>query len=167
MTEEFDESWGTATRGVRAGTHRTPESEHSNAIYMTSSFVFDSAEECADRFAGNAPGNIYSRFTNPTVDAFCKRLAAMEGGVADFDGAVLLGCVIRGETSHYDIVANESARAVMELVVDAALPVGNGILTVENSDQAWVRADVKQKNKGGSAAQAALDMIAVRDQLGV
>ena len=71
------------------------------------------------------------------------------------------------ETSHYDIVANESARAVMELVVDAALPVGNGILTVENSDQAWVRADVKQKNKGGSAAQAALDMIAVRDQLGV
>jgi 6,7-dimethyl-8-ribityllumazine synthase len=99
--------------------------------------------------------------------ALAMALAAMEGGVADFDGAVLLGCVIRGETSHYDIVANESARAVMDLVVDAALPVGNGILTVENSDQAWVRADVKQKNKGGSAAQAALDMIAVRDQLGV
>jgi 6,7-dimethyl-8-ribityllumazine synthase len=99
--------------------------------------------------------------------ALAMALAAMESGQADFDGFVLLGCVIRGETSHYDIVANESARAVMELVIDAALPLGNGILTVENREQAWARADVQQKNKGGAAAQAALDMIAVRDRLGV
>ena len=72
--------WGIATKGVRAGTHRTEEGEHSSAIYMTSSFVFDSAEACAARFAGDEPGNIYARFTNPTVDAFNKRLAALEGG---------------------------------------------------------------------------------------
>ena len=99
--------------------------------------------------------------------ALAMALAAMEGGAADYDGVVLLGCVIRGETSHYDIVANESARAVMELVIDAALPLGNAILTVENRDQAWARADTAQKNKGASAARAALEMIAVRDGFGV
>ncbi|RJS95034.1 O-succinylhomoserine sulfhydrylase [Salinisphaera sp. Q1T1-3] len=82
MDIDYDPDWGTATRGVRAGTHRTAEGEHSNAIYMTSSFVFDSAEACAARFAGDEPGNIYARFTNPTVDAFTQRLAAMEGGEA-------------------------------------------------------------------------------------
>ncbi|WP_186389562.1 MULTISPECIES: 6,7-dimethyl-8-ribityllumazine synthase [unclassified Stappia] len=99
--------------------------------------------------------------------ALAMALAAMEAGTADYDGFVLLGCVIRGETSHYDIVANESARAVMELVIDAALPLGNGILTVENGEQAWVRADPAKKNKGGAAAQAALDMIAIRDRFGI
>jgi len=99
--------------------------------------------------------------------ALAMALAAMESGTDDYDGVVVLGCVIRGETSHYDIVANESARAIMELVIDAALPLGNGILTVENRDQAWARADTAQKNKGGAAAQAALDMIAVRDKFGI
>ncbi|WP_067214800.1 6,7-dimethyl-8-ribityllumazine synthase [Stappia indica] len=99
--------------------------------------------------------------------ALAMALATMEAGTADYDGFVLLGCVIRGETSHYDIVANESARAVMELTIDAALPLGNGILTVENGEQAWVRADPAKKNKGGAAAQAALDMIAIRDRFGI
>ncbi|WP_249689447.1 6,7-dimethyl-8-ribityllumazine synthase [Stappia sp. WLB 29] len=99
--------------------------------------------------------------------ALAMALAAMEAGTADYDGFVLLGCVIRGETSHYDIVANESARAVMELTIDAALPLGNGILTVENGEQAWARADPAKKNKGAAAAQAALDMIAVRDRFGI
>ncbi|MBC2859332.1 6,7-dimethyl-8-ribityllumazine synthase [Stappia sp. 28M-7] len=99
--------------------------------------------------------------------ALAMALAAMEAGTADYDGFVLLGCVIRGETSHYDIVANESARAVMELTIDAALPLGNGILTVENGEQAWARADPAKKNKGGAAAQAALDMIAIRDRFGI
>ncbi len=93
---------------------------------------------------------------------------AIEGGRTDldkaFDAYVLLGCVIRGETSHYDIVAGESARAVMDLSVQHCLAVGNGILTVEDSDQAWARADRAQKDKGGAAARAALDMLAVRDR---
>lgn len=76
-----------------------------------------------------------------------------------FDGYVALGCVIRGETTHYDIVANESARAIMDLSVKHRICVGNGILTVENGDQAWARADPERKNKGGEAARAALVMI--------
>lgn len=83
-----------------------------------------------------------------------------------FDGYVALGCVIRGETSHYDIVAIESARAVMNMSVEKPLAVGNGILTVENRDQAWARASTSEKNKGAGAAIAALAMIEVRQKLG-
>jgi 6,7-dimethyl-8-ribityllumazine synthase len=94
-------------------------------------------------------------------------LAAEEGEADAFDGFLALGCVIRGETSHYDIVAGESARALMDLSLSFGVPLANGILTVENADQAWARARVGQKNKGGTAAQAVLDMIAVRNRLGV
>ncbi|MEJ8573709.1 6,7-dimethyl-8-ribityllumazine synthase [Microbaculum marinum] len=84
---------------------------------------------------------------------------------AAFDGYVLLGCVIRGETSHYDIVAGESARAVMDLAVEHELALGNGILTVENAQQANVRASRDGRDKGGFAARAALAMIGVRRSL--
>ncbi|MGH6925897.1 MAG: 6,7-dimethyl-8-ribityllumazine synthase [Propylenella sp.] len=84
-----------------------------------------------------------------------------------YDGYVLLGCVIRGETTHYDIVANESARAIMDFAVANALAVGNGILTVENSAQAWARARVGEKNKGAVAAAAAFEMAALRAELGL
>ncbi len=96
--------------------------------------------------------------------ALAMALDAVEDGLASYDGYVLLGCVIRGETTHYDIVANESARVVMELVVSESLAVGNGILTVENDDQAWARAKRSDKNKGGAAAEAALAMIALRER---
>ncbi|MTI17376.1 6,7-dimethyl-8-ribityllumazine synthase [Rhodobacteraceae bacterium RKSG542] len=99
--------------------------------------------------------------------ALSMALAAMENGDADFDGFVLLGVVIRGETTHYDIVANESARAIMELAIDAAVAIGNGIQTVEDEAQAWARASVDKKNKGGAAAEACLRMIEVRDHFGV
>ena len=82
-----------------------------------------------------------------------------------YDGYVLLGCVIRGETTHYDIVANGSARSIMDIVCKYRLALGNGIQTVENREQAWVRADVNDKNKGGGAASAALAMRKVRNQL--
>jgi Cystathionine beta-lyases/cystathionine gamma-synthases len=75
-------AWGDATVGVRAFEPRSPEGEHSAAIHLTSSFVFDSAAHAAAVFAGERPGNIYSRFTNPTVHAFERRLAALEGGDA-------------------------------------------------------------------------------------
>ena len=74
-----------------------------------------------------------------------------------FDGYVALGCVIRGETSHYDTVCNESARGIMELTLEH-LAVGNGIITVEDAEQAWARADASRKDKGGDAARAALRM---------
>ncbi|WP_436641011.1 6,7-dimethyl-8-ribityllumazine synthase [Microbaculum sp. FT89] len=84
---------------------------------------------------------------------------------AAYDGFVLLGCVIRGETSHYDIVANDSARAVMDLAVGHRLALGNGILTVENAQQAHARAAIDGRDKGGFAARAALAMIGVRRSL--
>lgn len=82
-------------------------------------------------------------------------LAAESG---QYDGFVAIGVVIRGETYHFEIVAGESARAIMALTMDG-IPIGNGILTTENEEQALVRADPAQKNKGGEAAQAAIRML--------
>ncbi|MAU96223.1 MAG: 6,7-dimethyl-8-ribityllumazine synthase [Fulvimarina sp.] len=93
-------------------------------------------------------------------------LSGADGGGTEFDGYVVLGCVIRGETFHFDIVAGESARALMTLSIDEGIAVGNGILTVENEEQALVRADPARKDKGGEAAKTALRMIALREQLG-
>jgi 6,7-dimethyl-8-ribityllumazine synthase len=90
---------------------------------------------------------------------------AEEGGT-DYDGFVALGTVIRGETHHFDIVANESARALMDLSIEDSLAIGNGILTTENEEQAWVRARRNEGDKGGFAARAALTMIALRERLG-
>ncbi len=82
-----------------------------------------------------------------------------------YDGYVALGCVIRGETTHYDYVCQESARALMDLAVDYQLAIGNGIITVENEKQAWARAKMSEKDKGGFAANAVLEMIAIRTEL--
>ncbi len=82
-----------------------------------------------------------------------------------YDCYVLLGCIIRGETTHYDVVQNESAKGIYTLVLDHNLAVGNAILTVENEDQALVRADRCLKNKGGEAAEVALKMLALKRQL--
>jgi 6,7-dimethyl-8-ribityllumazine synthase len=76
-----------------------------------------------------------------------------------FDGVVALGCVIRGETYHFEIVANESARALTDLSVSRGLPLGNGVLTVDNEEQAILRADPAQGDKGGDAACAALALV--------
>jgi len=94
-----DDEWGFATRAVRAGQARTGEGEHSEAIFPTSSFVFSSAAEAAARFAGDEAGNIYSRFTNPTVRNFEQRLAALEGGescVATASGMAAIMSVCAG-----------------------------------------------------------------------
>lgn len=87
---------------------------------------------------------------------------AMAADSAKYDGYIALGCVIRGETSHYDYVCGESARGLMDLTVDRRLAIGNGILTVENEDQAMARADRKRKNKGADAANACLAMLELR-----
>jgi 6,7-dimethyl-8-ribityllumazine synthase len=79
-----------------------------------------------------------------------------------YHGVVALGCVIRGETSHYDIVAGESARALMEIGVGRKIPVGNGILTVDTAAQAKVRAALDKGDKGGTAAKAALSLVRLK-----
>ena len=81
----------------------------------------------------------------------------------DYDGYVAIGVVIRGETYHFEIVAGESARGIMALTMDGSA-IGNGILTVENEEQALVRADPAQKDKGGEAAKAAMALLALRER---
>jgi 6,7-dimethyl-8-ribityllumazine synthase len=82
-----------------------------------------------------------------------------------YDGYVALGTVIRGETYHFEIVSNESARGIMDLTTSRRVCIGNGILTTEDEDQAWARARVSEGDKGGGAARAALSMIALKQQL--
>jgi 6,7-dimethyl-8-ribityllumazine synthase len=83
-----------------------------------------------------------------------------------YDGVVALGCVIRGDTLHFEIVSQESARALMDLAVARGLPLGNGILTVDNESQAWARAHLEEGDKGGDAARAALAMIRLKRSVG-
>ncbi|ESW83707.1 6,7-dimethyl-8-ribityllumazine synthase [Mesorhizobium sp. M0761] len=100
----------------------------------------------------------------PAVITFA--LDGMGEGGKDYDGFVALGTIIRGDTYHFDIVANESSRALMDLSVQEAIAIGNGILTTENDAQAWTRAKRSEGDKGGFAARAALTMIALKEKLG-
>jgi 6,7-dimethyl-8-ribityllumazine synthase len=95
-------------------------------------------------------------------------LDAAEQAGAPYEGVVALGCVIRGDTYHFEIVANESARALTDLSVARRLPLGNGVLTVDNEEQAASRADPKQggADKGGDAALAALALVRLKRKLG-
>lgn len=100
----------------------------------------------------------------PGVIAMADEGGRRAGGRA-FDGYVALGTVIRGETYHFEIVANESARGLMDLTLTRRLAIGNGVLTTEDGEQAWARARVSEGDKGGGAANACLRMIAVHRQL--
>ena len=93
-------------------------------------------------------------------------ISMAEAAGSGFDAYVALGCVIRGETTHYDYVCGESARALMDLAVGQQLAIGNGIITVENEKQALARASKDKKDKGGFAASAALKMVKIRSELG-
>ena len=100
----------------------------------------------------------------PAVVALAEESGHRPAGVR-YDGYVALGVVIRGETYHFEIVSNESARGLMDLAIGKRLAIGNGILTVETEEQAWARANVSEGDKGGGAARACLDVIALRRQL--
>ncbi len=82
-----------------------------------------------------------------------------------YDGAVALGCVIRGETIHFEVVSHQSARGLVELSIAHGLPIGNGIITVEDEAQAFARARVDDQDKGGDAARAALSLITLKRRL--
>jgi 6,7-dimethyl-8-ribityllumazine synthase len=83
-----------------------------------------------------------------------------------YDGAVALGCVIRGETIHFEIVSHESAHGLLNLSVARGIPIGNGIITVENEAQAMARASVDDQDKGGGAVRAALTLVGLKKRLG-
>jgi len=138
--------WGLATRGVRAGQQRTNEDEHAEPIFTTSSFVFDSAAQAAARFAGDEPGNIYARFTNPTVRTFEQRLAAMEGaeaGVATASGMSAILAVCMGLLSAGDhVVSSRSVFGTTSVLLNSYLSrFGVDVTFVPLTDMdAWARA---------------------------
>ncbi len=118
------------------------------------------AELAGARAALEAAGATHDLLTVPGALEIPAAIAFADAG-GQYDGYVALGCVIRGETYHFEVVAGESARAIMALTLDG-LAIGNGILTVENEAQAWARARASEKDKGGEAAKAALAMIGVK-----
>jgi 6,7-dimethyl-8-ribityllumazine synthase len=122
-------------------------------------------EQLSDQLARGAiavlerAGAVWQRLTVPGALEIPSAIA-LAARTRRFDGFVALGVVIRGETSHYDIVASESARGIMDLSL-RGIAIGNGVLTCENEEQANARVDVTGMNKGGAAAEAALRMAAI------
>ena len=145
MTDDFDQ-WGFDTRAVRAGQHRTSESENSEPLFVTSSYVFKNAAEAAARFAGTMPGNIYSRFTNPTVRAFEERLAALEGGatcVATASGmvAILSTCLALLKSGDHIVTSRSLFGATILLFNNYLAKFGIGTTYVPLTDYAaWEKA---------------------------
>jgi 6,7-dimethyl-8-ribityllumazine synthase len=150
---------------------RTKKSDSLHMLIVESRFYDTISDELlrgATRVLDNA-GARYDRVTVPgTLEIPAAIAIAMDASRrrrAPYDGVVALGCVIRGETHHFEIVANQSARALMDLAVKERLAVGNGIITVDNEAQAHARARVEEGDKGGVAARAALTMVALKHTL--
>ena len=105
-------------------------------------------------------------FEIPAAIRFAIKSMHLVGGRRRYDAYVALGCVIRGETTHYDYVCGETARGLMDLSLEFAVAVGFGVLTCENERQALARARASEKNKGGEAARAALAMVGIKKRFG-
>ena len=154
--------------GPRTSTSGTTSFPGARVLVIEARFYDDIADELLRGALGALHGaqcavdvlTVPGALEIPAALAIALDRAEAEG--APYAAAVALGCVIRGETGHYDIVAGESARALMDLSVARRLPLGNGILTVETEAQAWARARVTEMNKGGGAAEAALAVLAIR-----
>jgi 6,7-dimethyl-8-ribityllumazine synthase len=127
-----------------------------DALLAGASKVLDEAKASWDLIT--VPGSL------EIVPAIAIAVDAAEKQKRPYDGAVALGCVIQGETFHFDIVSMQSARALMDFSVQRRLPCGNGILTVDTEPQAWARARIAEQDKGGDAARAALALIAIKRQ---
>ncbi len=149
-----------------------PKETAPHILIVEARFYDDMADALLEgaTFALEEAGATYNVATVPGALEIPAAIAmALDGADNDgtqYDGFVALGMVIRGETYHFDIVSNESSRALMDLAVSESLAIGNGILTVENDEQAWARARRSDKDKGGFAARAALTMIELKKKLG-
>ncbi|MGM0562498.1 MAG: 6,7-dimethyl-8-ribityllumazine synthase [Pseudomonadota bacterium] len=149
-------------------------SDSPRILVVEARFYEDIADELYSgaQEALEAAGAEVERMTVPGAFEIPSAIAmAVEAGRRDatriYDGFVALGCVIRGETSHYDYVCEESAGGLRDLGCRLCVPLGYGILTVETAEQAWARADRKRKNKGADAAQACLRMIEISRSFGL
>jgi 6,7-dimethyl-8-ribityllumazine synthase len=126
------------------------------ALLEGATAVLDAAGARYDRF------QVAGSFEIPAAIRFAVNAMRQHADAVRYDGFIGLGCVIRGETSHYDYVCQESARALQDLAVQEALAIGYGILTVENRDQALARARPDRHDRGGHAARACLGMIELK-----
>lgn len=131
--------------------------EIADALLAGAARALEEAQATFDRIS--VPGSLEI----PTAIAIAADAAARRR--RPYDGAVALGCVIRGETIHFEIVSQQSARGLMELSLARGLPIGNGIVTVENEAQALARARMDEQDKGGDAARAALALVALKRRL--
>lgn len=155
MSDNDETDWSSfevATRAVRAGVHRTDEGEHSEAIHLTSSYVFDSAAAAAARFSGDEPGNIYSRFTNPTVRSFEQRLAAMDGGdccVATSTGmsAILAVCMGMLKAGDHVVAGRDLFGSTIVLFNNILTRFGLEFSFVDTTDNAAWRAAVRPETR--------------------
>jgi 6,7-dimethyl-8-ribityllumazine synthase len=129
-----------------------------DALLAGATRVLEGAQVSFDRIS--VPGSL------EIPGAIAIALDAAERRGQPYDGVVALGCVIRGDTIHFEIVSIESARALIDLSVARALPLGNGIVTVNTEAQAWARARPEEGDKGGDAARAALAMVQLKRTLG-
>ncbi|MBX6420999.1 MAG: O-succinylhomoserine sulfhydrylase [Nevskia sp.] len=152
MSEFADPNWGAATLGVRAAEPRGAEREHSAALYLTSSFVYQSAAQAAAVFAGEEAGNIYSRFTNPTVQAFERRLAALEGGascVATASGmaAILSMCLALLKSGDHIVTARTLFGSTINLFNNVLAKFGVETTYVDAADPAAWRAALRPNTR--------------------
>src|SRR6201997_1169570 len=129
----------------------------SDALLAGATRVLEAAQVSFDRVT--VPGSL------EIPAAIAMALDAAEQRGQPYDGVVALGCVIRGDTIHFEIVSMESARALMDLSVARALPLGNGIVTVNTEAQAWARARREEGDRGGAAARTAIAMVRLKREL--
>lgn len=158
--------------GRRRSTSKTDDSLQGARILIVEARFYD---DIADALLAGATrrlteaGAVFDRITVPGAlevpAAVAMALDAAEKAKKPYDAVVALGCVIRGETFHFEIVSQESARALMDLSVSRRIPLGNGILTVNTESQAWARAKPDEGDKGGDAARAALAMLQIKRSL--
>jgi 6,7-dimethyl-8-ribityllumazine synthase len=157
--------------GPRRGKHETGDAKDARILVVEARFYDDIADLL---LAGamkelKAAGANVERISVPgsleIPAAIAIALDAAAKNRRPYDGVVALGCVIRGDTIHFEIVSNESARGLMELAISRSVPIGNGIITVNTEAQALARARSEEQDKGGDAARAALALVRLKRHL--
>jgi O-succinylhomoserine sulfhydrylase len=152
MMNEDDRQLGTQTRAIRSGTMRSAFGEHSEALFLTSSFVFDSAEQAARRFSGQEEGYVYSRFSNPTVRMFEQRLAALEGGqdclaTASGMSAILILCLAHLKAGDHVLCGSNVFGATIQLFSNVLARFGIETTYVQGSDPSAWRAAARPRTR--------------------
>jgi 6,7-dimethyl-8-ribityllumazine synthase len=158
--------------GARRGKREKSSGNGARILVVEARFY----EEIADALLAGAAkvlkeaGAVFDCLTVPgSLEIPCAIAIALDAARKrhrPYDGVVALGCVIRGDTIHFDIVSHQSARGLMDLSVARQVPIGNGIITVDSEAQAWTRARPEEQDKGGDAARAALALVGLKRQIG-